>query len=677
MSVTKISIQTLNKYECDRKLRSSRHPYHELIIWNYLETVHYDNKWDDITMLCRGLVTDTDGNIMARSFGKFFNYEENKHKWTDDHQIFDKADGSLFLVFNYTDLITGKSEWICASRGSFISDQAKEGKKILEEIFPQYVSLDIERTYVFELIYPENKIVVEYEDLKTLIYITSFHKDGTEIMAHEEMKDRGFNVIKEFPTENKSPEELQNLNTNNAEGFVVRFANGERVKIKFSDYIRNHRISTNLTVKMVYDMCQSGDSLETMLEKIPDELNPWFRDVYNKIMFIYNKHYNNALRIVDENVKLKQKDFAKKFSSFPNAPVIFALRSEAADAVLRKKIFAMIPVESIKVDDKNIGFKSKNAQGPVPTLIILIGRVGTFKQQWIKRYIRGLKNYIVVNRKRLRNTMFSIEDERDLTDYNESKNFKDKEKILDDQCESLITSGITNKSVVIVDDETFSIDRIKTYLRLTTPDTNITHKIFGAELSCVDLKLNLIALDSANEEIYLEKQTIDFNRLIEQLPEQLTREFGETMIDCTGVIQQNIILPKCVVFDIDGTIADNVSGRSPYDMTRVSEDVINPNIVSMLNSFVVSGMAIILCTGRTDDCRSATAKWLTDNNIVYSKLYMRKTKDDRKDFIVKKEFWLKIIREKYIVAMFDDRNQVVDYGRKHGFTMCQVAEGKF
>ena len=45
-------------------------------IWNYSVSVQYERLWDEITVQCRGLVTNSKGEIVARPFTKFFNYEE-------------------------------------------------------------------------------------------------------------------------------------------------------------------------------------------------------------------------------------------------------------------------------------------------------------------------------------------------------------------------------------------------------------------------------------------------------------------------------------------------------------------------------------------------------------------------------------------------------------------------
>jgi RNA ligase len=67
---------TLNQYYEDGLLYKQTHPTLPLTIWNYTPNTQYSNLWDDITTQCRGLVTDNDGNVVARPFKKFFNIHD-------------------------------------------------------------------------------------------------------------------------------------------------------------------------------------------------------------------------------------------------------------------------------------------------------------------------------------------------------------------------------------------------------------------------------------------------------------------------------------------------------------------------------------------------------------------------------------------------------------------------
>ena len=133
-----------------------------------------------------------------------------------------------------------------------------------------------------------------------------------------------------------------------------------------------------------------------------------------------------------------------------------------------------------------------------------------------------------------------------------------------------------------------------------------------------------------------------------------------------------------VVFDIDGTIAENI-GRSPYDMTRVWEDKPYEDIVEMVRIMHKAGYTIIFVSGRDDSCEKDTAGWLIHCARVprWFFLRMRKEWDKRKDSIIKYEI-AKDLNEQYNIRyVFDDRDQVVSMWREAGFRCLQVQEGNF
>ena len=120
-------LEKLNEYHEKGLVYKQIHPTLPLTIWNYSEKVQYENLWDEITLMCRGLVTDNEGNISARAFKKFFNIEEGKHTPTEKFEVWEKMDGSLGIVFWY------EGQWVVATRGSFTSDQAIKAKELLKK----------------------------------------------------------------------------------------------------------------------------------------------------------------------------------------------------------------------------------------------------------------------------------------------------------------------------------------------------------------------------------------------------------------------------------------------------------------------------------------------------------------------------------------------------------------
>lgn len=149
-------IDILNKYIEEGWVISQKHPTLPLTIYNYSQETQYAGKWDEITLMCRGLVLDNEGNIVARPFKKFFNWEEIMHavpaaQLDQDFEVFDKMDGSLGIGFWYN------NEFLIATRGSFTSDQARKAEEIrLRKYDFRHLSEDL--TYLFEIIYGNSEL---------------------------------------------------------------------------------------------------------------------------------------------------------------------------------------------------------------------------------------------------------------------------------------------------------------------------------------------------------------------------------------------------------------------------------------------------------------------------------------------------------------------------------------
>lgn len=138
-------------------------------------------------------------------------------------------------------------------------------------------------------------------------------------------------------------------------------------------------------------------------------------------------------------------------------------------------------------------------------------------------------------------------------------------------------------------------------------------------------------------------------------------------------------LPDAAIVDIDGTVA-HMSGRSPYDYTKVSEDTPDMAVINLAQRLAQDGIRIVFVSGRKAYCRADTEAWLRMHVTIGFKpeLYMRANGDNRADSIVKYELFDRHIRGKYNVRwVLDDRNQVVAMWRKIGLKCLQVEEGNF
>ena len=126
-------------------------------------------------------------------------------------------------------------------------------------------------------------------------------------------------------------------------------------------------------------------------------------------------------------------------------------------------------------------------------------------------------------------------------------------------------------------------------------------------------------------------------------------------------VQQDETLPPVYLTDVDGTIAhiDKKNPRSPYDYSRVQEDLPDKAVTPVVNALSDS-FEVFVVSGRSEDCRAETEQWLRDNKIPYDALYMRRSGDDRHDAVIKREILNEIVKTRYVLGVFDDRERVVD-----------------
>lgn len=140
---------------------------------------------------------------------------------------------------------------------------------------------------------------------------------------------------------------------------------------------------------------------------------------------------------------------------------------------------------------------------------------------------------------------------------------------------------------------------------------------------------------------------------------------------------QDALLPPAVLVDVDGTIAEMVD-RSPYDYSRVGEDLPVATVIDAVRAAHNSGYRILVLSGRSDACFDATQEWLEKHGVPFHELHMRRHGDHRADWLVKDEILRQQIQGRFFVRFcYDDRNQVVDHYRRLGLTVMQVAPGDF
>jgi RNA ligase len=320
--------------------------------------------WDDITLNCRGLVLDTEGNVIAKPFPKFFNYEELKPEDipNENFEVYEKMDGSLGILFYYEEELsderryniwfnnnyqTGmerffdpnnlpdfddpyyeptpriKGEWHIATRGSFTSEQAIKGMEILNKY--NRVQLMENYTYLVEIIYPENRIVVDYGKEERLVLLGIVRTDSGEELDYSTMCNEsdvtGIPLVMKYKTWGEDWETLKKEISKNNEGYVIRFSGGMRMKIKGEEYVRLHRILTNFSTKDIWELLRNNEQLEPFLDRVPDEFDAWVKEVVRDLQTEFDT-IKNKIEIEFREL-IDKKEFADKIADNPNRSLLF------------------------------------------------------------------------------------------------------------------------------------------------------------------------------------------------------------------------------------------------------------------------------------------------------------------------------------------------------------------
>lgn len=317
-------LNILNKYYKDGLLEKQIHPFLPLTIWNYSQKVQFDDLWDDILIHCRGLVTDTEGKVIAKPFKKFFNLEENKHIPSLDFSIWEKVDGSLGILFFYD------GEWHICTRGSFTSDQAVKAKEMLPKYNEEWKNhFNKKHTYLFEITYPENRICVNYGDEEELTLLGSVDTETGEEFAPDEIVNAWFpQPCRYLFILGDTFERLKSLNYDNEEGFVVHFSNGQKMKIKFENYLKLHKIVWSLTNRLLWEYL-SQNKIEELLAIIPDEYYIIITKEIENFKNLYRCHelaYQHLFGARDKN--WTRKEFAEYAKKFKEPQVLFKMFDE-------------------------------------------------------------------------------------------------------------------------------------------------------------------------------------------------------------------------------------------------------------------------------------------------------------------------------------------------------------
>jgi len=324
--------------DVDRRTPSDGDDDSGLVLYNYNETCQFERRWNKYNWLARGLVLrPSEKEIVALCMPKFFNVTEPEapsiHNG-DEYEATTKLDGSCGIGFH------DRGEWHVATRGSFSSDQAVWATNYLRAHAGFMAYLDPDVTYITEIIYPENRVVIKY-DFADLVLLTGYNrKTGHELdyvselvpLSHRigcRVADRHFfSSLQELLAVAKALPGTQ-------EGFVLRLkGSGDRAKVKGDQYKIIHKMISQVTPLGIYELMLEGKPIEESKRLIPEE----FYDDFDTIVRLLGEKVDRIIDGTNELVQsvayMSDKEVGLAMSTFGEfGQYVFTARKKGQDAL--------------------------------------------------------------------------------------------------------------------------------------------------------------------------------------------------------------------------------------------------------------------------------------------------------------------------------------------------------
>ncbi|AJD82029.1 3'-phosphatase, 5'-polynucleotide kinase [Yersinia phage vB_YenM_TG1] len=300
-------------------------------------------------------------------------------------------------------------------------------------------------------------------------------------------------------------------------------------------------------------------------------------------------------------------------------------------------------------------------------LILTVGCPGSGKSTWAQQYIKNNPGFFEVNRDNLRTTMNA------LNGRNEYKYTKAREKLVTDVQQDTVARLMMADSTkgVIVSDTNLNQETRWKWAQIATAN--------NWDISYITIEQPWTELVKRNSYRGTSAVPIDVLRaMYKNMCEYMTAE--------KIAYVPNEELPKAVIFDLDGTLANN-DHRSPYDLESLHNDKPKEMVVNLLKMLKENGYTIITVSGRESGTKDeplrykhSTIEWMMASGfgLQVSEHYQRQQGDSRKDDVVKEEIFRSKIAPNYNVKLaIDDRDQVVEMWRRIGVECWQVGFGNF
>lgn len=282
-----------------------------LLLFKYNECI-WNTGWHKYAMESRGKIIDRNTlKVVSYPFDKFFNL--NEHATTHENYVINqiasaqkvsltnKLDGSTIIVSN------NNGEPLITTNGAFDNDQTKWARQIFKHKYANFINnVPIGYTFVFELIHPENRIILDYGDTCDVFLIAVRENALLDkgLVSYDTLvkiaEKFNLNVVEQETFTNlkdlcKKAREMTNANK---EGWVIRTENGQFVnymfKLKLEEYFVLHRAKAHVSIKNVYNLYAMGQ-LNEFIKTVDDATKQDVVDILEDINILIGKVYNEVV----------------------------------------------------------------------------------------------------------------------------------------------------------------------------------------------------------------------------------------------------------------------------------------------------------------------------------------------------------------------------------------------
>ena len=152
----------------------------------------------------------------------------------------------------------------------------------------------------------QNRIVIDYGDYEGLVLLGTFDNNGKECDI-DIWRQYGFDVVKKYDGI-KDYNTLKSMIDKDREGYVIRFRNGFRMKIKGEEYVRLHRILTGFSNVDIWEYLKDGKDINELLDRVPDEFDKWVKSTIRDIKYGYFQVNERSGKLFDHKMYGKYND---------------------------------------------------------------------------------------------------------------------------------------------------------------------------------------------------------------------------------------------------------------------------------------------------------------------------------------------------------------------------------